>query len=107
MNQIDVFRVLRNLTKEWYLCYPKNRRTHQNIFTRKSIFLLEGSTTIWLNYQKNNLEKIERSRKKRGFPFILFQTINVIYTCYSKCKASSYTQNIMRKSVNETEEKKF
>ena len=49
--------MLRNLTKGWYLCCHKHERrnlnAYPNIYSRESIFLFKGNSTIRFNYTPN------------------------------------------------------
>ena len=66
--------MLRNLTKECYLCLHKDRHrnlnTYPNIYPRESIFLLKGNSTIQFNYRNDRLEKIKDLRKNGSFVYI-------------------------------------
>ena len=49
--------MLHNLTKGWYLCCHKHERrnlnAYPNIYSRESIFLFKGNSTIRFNYTPN------------------------------------------------------
>ena len=53
--------MLRNLAKGWDLCYKHKRRylhdAYPNIYSRESMFIFQGNSTIQFDYKPNEQTK--------------------------------------------------